>query len=396
MAVILGTWASQKSARQGRGAAAPSRLALPRAVEVIAQQERPAHQAAPQQPQLVIKTSATSPRLEEEAPAAEEAPAEAEGAEAEAAEAAAPAEESEASEAATAPAAEGENATEGDPAPPVVAAVACDSTCRNSYASDMAEIAKMGGDLERLQGTCTAMMRVFNCECSRCEPDLEAGDVLQKTLCEPAGLRQLHEAGGPCMGFATGFCSTPLSSSPFCQERSWIPPMGSPQWMQVHEVVDPGDDGGAGARLVTNQAPAYAHKVAQAMSEYLSAGAMKARNTARMEGIIGSQIQSMEPVHESMGLFDFLPFKVPFLESVVDEDKPVLEEDHKLQLENFGEEISPAQAEEYGEKVKDWEKELEEKGVALPASISTDLQELETATKDYDGPVDSGGSWLPF
>merc|ERR1712230_83328 len=121
---------------------------------------------------------------------------------------------------------------------------------------------------------------------------------------------------------------------------------------------------------------------------------MKARETGRLENMIASQVHAMEPVHEDMGIFDFLPFSVPFLESVVDKDKPILEEDHKLQLENFGEEISPAQAEEYGEKVEDWEKELREKGVDLPAKLSTDLHELETAADHYDGPVDSGGSWL--
>jgi len=362
-AVILGTWASQK---QGAGAS----LALPAEVEAAARgqlNKLPAHMAATR-PQLLIKNSAV-PQLEE-------------------AEAEAPAVESEAPAALPAPvAAVAINQS---------SIVACDGTCRATYASDMAEIAKMGDELAKLQGTCTAMMRVFNCECSRCAPNVEAGDALQKTLCEPAGLRQLHEAGGPCMGFATGFCAAPMSSSPFCQEGSWIPPMGSPQWMQTHKIVDPGDDEGAGMRLAANQAPAYAHKVAAAMSEYLSAGAIKERDTARLEGIIGSEIQSMEPVHEDMGIFDFLPFKVPFLESVTEKDKPILEEDHKLQLENFGEEISPAQAEEYGDKVKQWEEELKEKGVTLPAHIATDLHELETATEEYDGPVDSGGSWLPF
>jgi len=384
--VVLGTWASQK---QGASAS----LVLPAAVAAARKQLMPrAHQAAPR-PQLLIKNSA-GPQLEEEEPEEEEVEPPAEEAEAEApavaAEAEAPVDESEV------PAETAGGEAPAEPLAAVTAVAACDGTCRAAYATDMAEIAKLGDELEKLHGTCTAMMRVFNCECSRCTPNMEAGDALQKTLCEPAGLRQLHEAGGPCMGFATGFCGAPMSASAFCQEGSWIPPMGSPQWMQVHKVVDPGDDGGAGVRLVANQAPAYAHKVAAAMSEYLSAGAIKERDTARLEGIIGSEIQSMEPVHESMGIFDFLPFRVPFLESVTDKDKPILEEDHKLQLTNFGEEISPAQAEEYGDKVKEWEEELEEKGVTLPAHIATDLHELETAAEEYDGPVDSGGSWLPF
>lgn len=258
----------------------------------------------------------------------------------------------------------------------------------------MTEVLKMVNQLEKLQATCIAMKRLFDCECSSCSPNLEAGDALHKTVCAPAGLAQLHEAGGPCAGFATNFCAQPLSQSSFCSTGTWSPSMGSEEWMKNgHEVMDMGDDNGAGLHEAENQAPAYAEKIADALHQYLTAGAMQKESDARLESMLSGEIASLRHLHENMGFLSFLPFKVPFFESVDKQDEKVLEEDHALQKENFGEELSPSQAWDYGVQVGEVEKKLSDEGVELPGKLETELNELQDSAKHYNGPTDSE-SWL--
>ena len=254
----------------------------------------------------------------------------------------------------------------------------------------MAEVLKMENEVVRLQGTCTAMMKLFDCECMACGPNLEAADALQKTLCSPDGLVQLHQAGEACSGFATGFCAHSISSpeSAFCSAHTWIPPMGSPAWLKAHQVVAPAQDAGPEYNLVENQAPAYAEKVANAMSAYLMTGAAQKRSDAKLESLLSGEIASLRHVHKNMGIFSFLPFNVPFMESVDKQDKAVLKEDHKLQLKEFGEELSPSMAYSYGEKIKGVERSLSEKGVELPGKIETELNELVDSAEHYNGPTD--------
>jgi len=88
-------------------------------------------------------------------------------------------------------------------------------------------------------------------------------------MCSPAGQGEFYAAGGPCTGFAHGFCAAPISQSAFCEEKSWVPAMGSPDWMETHKVIDPGSDDAAGVHLAASQAPAYADKVSNALATYL-------------------------------------------------------------------------------------------------------------------------------
>ena len=71
----------------------------------------------------------------------------------------------------------------------------------------------------------------------------------------------------------------------------------------------------------------------------------------------------------------------------------MLEEDHALQKENFGEELSPSQAWDYGVQVGEVEKKLSDEGVELPGKLETELNELQDYAKHYNGPTDSE-SWL--
>jgi hypothetical protein len=108
------------------------------------------------------------------------------------------------------------------------------------------------------------------------------------------------------------------------------------QQMQTTEaptrLVDAGDDGGAGLRLVKNQAPVYADQVADAMTLYLSEGASSKRAQAQLDSVLANEIASFKPVHESMGIFSFLPFEVPFLEAVDPQDMNAAKKDHDLQI----------------------------------------------------------------
>ena len=54
------------------------------------------------------------------------------------------------------------------------------------------------------------------------------------------------------------------------------------------------------------------------MSCQRSSGAMQKLAEARINNELASEIASMKPVQTNMGLFDFLPFDVPFLEQVSD------------------------------------------------------------------------------
>ncbi|MGB1598107.1 MAG: hypothetical protein ACPIOQ_35445 [Promethearchaeia archaeon] len=150
----------------------------------------------------------------------------------------------------------------------------------------------------------------------------------------------------------------------------------------------PAQDAGPEYNLVENQAPAYAEKVANAMSAYLMTGAAQKRSDAKLESLLSGEIASLRHVHKNMGIFSFLPFNVPFMESVDKQDKAVLKEDHKLQLKEFGEELSPSMAYSYGEKIKGVERSLSEKGVELPGKIGTELNELVDSAEHYNGPTD--------
>ena len=111
------------------------------------------------------------------------------------------------------------------------------------------------------------------------------------------------------------------------QTGTWSPSMGSEEWMKNgHEVMDMGDDNGAGLHEAENQAPAYAEKIADALHQYLTAGAMQKQSDARLESMLSGEIASLRHLHENMGFLSFLPFKVPFFESVDKQDEKVREE----------------------------------------------------------------------
>jgi hypothetical protein len=48
-----------------------------------------------------------------------------------------------------------------------------------------------------------------------------------------------------------------------------------------------------------------------------SSGAVQKLAEARINNELASEIASMKPVHTNMGIFDFLPFDVPFLDQVL-------------------------------------------------------------------------------
>lgn len=168
-----------------------------------------------------------------------------------------------------------------------------------------------------------------------------------------------------------------------------MPAMGSPDWMETHKVIDPGSDDAAGVHLAASQAPAYADKVSNALATYLSSGAVQKLAEARINNELASEIASMKPVHTNMGIFDFLPFDVPFLDQVDKGDKKLLQEDHEAQEADFGEELTPAIAQDYSNKLKDFSSSLRDHGVELPADVATKLHELEDAADRYDGPEDA-------
>lgn len=154
-----------------------------------------------------------------------------------------------------------------------------------------------------------------------------------------------------------------------------------------HEVMDAGDDQGAGLHLAEEQAPSYAEKVADALNEYLTAGAMQKQSDSRLESMLSGEIASLRHVHENMGMLSFLPFKIPWLESVDKQDEKRLEEDHRLQKEIFGKELSPSQAWDYGVQVGELEKKLSDEGVELPGKLETELNELQDSAEHYNGPL---------
>ncbi len=62
-------------------------------------------------------------------------------------------------------------------------------------------------------------------------------------------------------------------------------------------LVDAGDYGWAGLRLVKNQAPVYADQVADSMTLYLSEGASSKRAQAQLDSVLANEIASFKPVH---------------------------------------------------------------------------------------------------
>ena len=90
--------------------------------------------------------------------------------------------------------------------------------------------------------------------------------------------------------------------------------------------------GGAGLRHVTNQAPAYADQVADAMTLCLSERASSKRAKAQLDSVLANEIASFKPVKESMGFFSFLPCEEPFLEALDPQDRDAAKKDHDLKI----------------------------------------------------------------
>mmetsp|Transcript_29908 Transcript_29908/g.67660 ORF Transcript_29908/g.67660 Transcript_29908/m.67660 type:complete len:388 (-) Transcript_29908:1124-2287(-) len=259
---------------------------------------------------------------------------------------------------------------------------ACDAQCRTTFESEKDEIKKYyADDIQSAQAECLAMRVLFECQCNSCGANLEPGQKLQQDLCKPEVTSKFHEAGGACAGFTSFFCQKPLGPD-FCQEKSWAPSQGSQAWLQTHKVMDPGNASAtAGDHLFAAQLPQYSQSVADSLAKYLSAGAAEKSAASRFNNLVAEEVEALQPVRKAGGI-KILDF--PLFQSTMESDKEIENQDHQLQKELFGKQLSQSDAHQYGQSIKDLLKKYASKGIVLPASMERDLQDLEVASTDYN------------
>jgi len=284
----------------------------------------------------------------------------------------------------------GEQATEGAAAPPVEQAEGgmawegtCATPCTEQFQKDSSEISGITDPIELSQALCTSMKNLFSCQCDRCEAPYSAAVALQGQLCALDTAVSLHQAGGSCQGFASNFCQTPFSAE-FCVRRTWVDPAGSPGWMNNgHEIMDPGLEAmKAGTDLFTYNKPAYAQSIASNLVRYLTSGAASEASKAHLKNVIAQEIEGFKPVKKEENLIEtLLPFTAP---APSHREKKILEEDAKLQTEDFGRPLDVAEAHKFGEEVKGVESKMDKAGVELPPDEEKELDELSMAAEKYN------------